>query len=35
MNVKENFFSMGNFNINDGSQIRFWEDSWLGTAPLK
>jgi hypothetical protein len=35
MNVKEDFFNMGNFNINDGRQVRFWKDAWLGTAPLK
>jgi hypothetical protein len=35
MNVKEHFLSMGNFNLHDGRQIRFWEDSWLGTMPLK
>jgi hypothetical protein len=35
MNVKEDFLSMDNFNLHDGRQIRFWEDSWLGTMPLK
>jgi hypothetical protein len=35
MNIKEDFFSMGNFILHDGRQIRFWEDSWLGTTPLK
>jgi hypothetical protein len=35
MNVKEDFLSMGNFNLHDGKQIRFWEDSWLGTTPLR
>jgi hypothetical protein len=24
----------GNFSINDGSRIRFWEDTWLDNAPL-
>jgi hypothetical protein len=35
MNVKEDFLSMGNFNIQDGIQITFWKDSWLGATPLK
>jgi hypothetical protein len=35
MSIKEDFFSMGNFILHDGRQIRFWEDSWLGTTPLK
>jgi hypothetical protein len=26
---------MGNFILHNGRQIRFWEDSWLGTTPLK
>ena len=28
------FFSKGSFIIGDGSDTRFWEDSWLGTTPL-
>jgi hypothetical protein len=35
MNVKEDFLSMDNFNLHDGRQIRFYEDSWLGTTPLR
>jgi hypothetical protein len=35
MSFKEDFLSMGNFILHDGRQIRFWEDSWLGTTPLK
>jgi hypothetical protein len=35
MSIKEYFLSMGNFILQDGRQIRFWEDSWLGTTPLK
>jgi hypothetical protein len=34
MSVKEEFLSMGTFILHDGRQIRFWEDSWLGTTPL-
>jgi hypothetical protein len=26
---------MGSFNIHHGRQTRLWEDSWLGTTPLK
>jgi hypothetical protein len=28
------FFKYGTFSIKDGSQIRFWEDSWLGNGSL-
>jgi hypothetical protein len=35
MATKQKFFSFGQFSIKDGSQIRFWEDSWLGNAPLR
>jgi hypothetical protein len=35
MNVKDAFLSMGNFNLQDGKQIRFWEDIWLGATTLK
>jgi hypothetical protein len=29
------FFHFGSFLINVGSQIRFWEDKWLGNMPLQ
>jgi len=35
MGVKEQFLRLGRFKVSDGSQIRFWEDRWLGGAPLK
>jgi hypothetical protein len=35
MNVKDDFFSMGSFNLHDGKVIRFWEDIWLGATALK
>jgi hypothetical protein len=34
MATKKFFFRYGTFSIKDGSQIRFWEDSWLGNSPL-
>jgi hypothetical protein len=34
MRVKEEFFSRGNFKIGNGQSRRFWEDTWLGDAPL-
>jgi hypothetical protein len=34
MPSKKFFFRFGSFSINDGSQIRFWEDKWLGNMPL-
>jgi hypothetical protein len=34
MATKKFFFRYGTFSIKDGSQIRFWEDSWLGNSRL-
>jgi hypothetical protein len=28
-------FSLGSFSIKDGSEIRLWEDKWLGNAILR
>jgi hypothetical protein len=35
MNVKDSFMKLGHFNVKDGSQSRFWVDTWLGNKPLK
>ena len=35
MATKKHFFPLGSFIINDGTEIRFWEDKWLGNATLK
>jgi hypothetical protein len=35
MGVKERFLRLGRFKVLDGSQIRFWEDRWLGGVHLK
>jgi hypothetical protein len=29
MKVKDEFLSMGRFDLGDGSQVQFWEDSWI------
>jgi hypothetical protein len=34
MNQKEIFFRFGSIHVGDGEGTRFWEDSWLGAAPL-
>jgi hypothetical protein len=34
MNVKNNFFARGSFEIGNGMNTRFWEDVWLGDKPL-
>ena len=34
MGVKEQFIQFGRFVLKDGSQIRFWEDKWLGNTTL-
>jgi hypothetical protein len=35
MATKNQFFRLGKFSIKDGSEIRFWEDKWLGTTTLR
>ena len=35
MAMKKFFFPYGSFSIKDGSEIRFWENTWLGTTPLQ
>jgi len=35
MKVKDEFLSMGRFDLGDGTQVRFWEDSWITPRPLK
>src|SRR3954467_11328790 len=35
MATKKHFCRFGAFEIKDGSQIRFWEDKWLGQMPLR
>jgi hypothetical protein len=35
MATKRYFFGLGSFLIKDGSEIRFWEDKWFGTATLR
>ena len=35
MKVKDEFLSMGRFDLGDRSQVRFWEDSWIRSRPLK
>ena len=35
MGVKKQFLHHGKFLLQDGKHIRFWEDLWMGNAPLK
>jgi hypothetical protein len=35
MNVKDQFLDFGNFRLQNGAQIRLWEDKWLGDSTLK
>jgi hypothetical protein len=35
MNVKDVFLGLGHFKVKNGSQTRFWFDTWLGNKPLK
>jgi hypothetical protein len=35
MATKKHFFGHDTFLIKDGSEIRFWEDKWLGNTSLR
>lgn len=35
MKVKLDFLRLDKFEIGDGSQVRFWEDAWLGNIAFK
>ena len=35
MKAKSSFLNMGYWIINNGEQVRFWEDKWLGNSSLK
>lgn len=35
MKIKERFVILGSLHMNDGNQIRFWEDKWLGDTTFK
>ena len=35
MDVKNYFLNCGTFKLQNGKQIRFWEDKWLGSTSLK
>jgi hypothetical protein len=35
MNAKDQFLNFGYFILQNGAQIRFWEDKWLGDSTLK
>ena len=35
MKVKDDFLAHGYFRIQKGTQVRFWEDIWLGNKPLR
>jgi hypothetical protein len=35
MATKKLFFGYGTFSIKDGSEVRFWEDKWLGATTLR
>jgi hypothetical protein len=35
MKAKKEFLSLGKFDLGDGSQVRFWKNSWIRSHPLK
>ena len=35
MKIKDEVLAKGSFEIKDGSNARFWEDTWAGELPFK
>ena len=35
MKVKDEVLPCGSFDVKNGSQTRFWEDTWVGQRPFK
>jgi hypothetical protein len=35
MKIKDQFLQCGHFKVRSGTEIRFWEDTWVGDQPLK
>jgi hypothetical protein len=35
MKVKEKFLQLGVFTVNNGRNVRFWQDKWLGNFTLQ
>ena len=35
MGVRDQFLKFGRFDLQDGEQVRFWDDIWLGARALK
>jgi hypothetical protein len=35
MNIKDEVLACGSFNVNDGTYMRFWEDTWASLRPFK
>jgi hypothetical protein len=35
MHIKDEVLSLGSFVIKDGTNVRFWDDTWIRDKPLK
>jgi hypothetical protein len=35
MHIKDEVLSLGSFDIKDGANVRFWDDTWIRDKPLK
>jgi len=35
MKIKNEILACGSFEIKDGKQSKFWEDTWVGQRPFK
>jgi len=35
MHIKDEVLANGSFDIKDGTNTRFWDDTWVGDKPLK
>lgn len=35
MKTKQEFLRLGKFSLGNGTQVRFWEDEWLGNVVFR
>jgi hypothetical protein len=35
VHIKDEVLAKGSFSIKDGTNTRFWDDTWVGDKPLK
>jgi hypothetical protein len=35
MKIKDEVLQLGSFSVKDGVKTRFWEDTWVGSTPVR